>query len=141
MTAMISYLTGSNIQFPALDCVSLCPTHTTGIRILTLPICVIQTSPVIGIVFCMIIVRVGLGLGHQGHTIATSQTLAAHHPSSAASSRWQEFYPMRPVQMQPLAVNITQDIQSRGDADDRIVVIDSELKRGGDGYMKDSVLA
>jgi len=84
LATFVSYQVKSNFQFPGLD----------------------STSPVIGIVFCLIIIRVSLGIGHRGITTATG---SSNFPVKAGESRIQT-YPMRPLQ-----VNISQQVHSSAD--------------------------
>lgn len=95
-TTFVAYLVQSNFQFPGLD----------------------STSPVIGIVFCLIIVRVGLGVGHQ----PSSGNVITHDREAGIGVRSTNVAMSPEYPMRPLAVNITR--QARQDGDDDFIAKD-----------------
>ena len=102
LATFVSYLAKSNLQFPGLD--SVCYSLSMTIKSVTHAIELFsQTSPVIGIVFCLIIIRVSMGIGHRG--IASSNG-ASQFAGKGTESRPQT-YPLR-----SLTVNITQQVHS-----------------------------
>ncbi|TFK34232.1 hypothetical protein BDQ12DRAFT_727017 [Crucibulum laeve] len=99
----IGYLTNQTYEFVALD----------------------ATSPIIGISFSLIIVRVGLGASTEGHDTTLPSSMVNGAWSSHAVRQRSTYTPRDPIPLTEITVNIDQEV----------VTDDAEsLKHGGDVY-------